>query len=69
MLVHTGGGEQEKLSTSGNHKYSVQVVYDGVKRENKWMGGREWHAMRYTRGGFRMGRRTEDNLFHVREDD
>ena len=27
----------EKLSTSGNYKCSVQVV----KRENKWMGGRE----------------------------
>ena len=40
----------------------MQVVYDGVKRENKWMGGREWHARRYT-GGFRIGQRTEDNLF------
>ena len=41
----------------------MQVVYDGVKRENKWMGGREWHDRRYTVGGFRMGRWTEDNLF------
>ena len=40
----------------------MQVVYDGVKRENKWMDGREWHARRYT-GDFSMGRRTEYNLF------
>ena len=26
------------------------------------MGGRAWHAKRYT-GGFRMGRRKADNLF------
>ena len=45
----------------------MQVAYDGVKRDNKWMGGREWHARRYTGGGvtsgFRMGQGTEDNLF------
>ena len=40
----------------------MQVAYNGVKRDNKWMGEREWHAIQYTRG-FRMGRRTEDNLF------
>ena len=62
--VSAQGGKQErveKLSTRGNYYCSVQVVYDGVKRENKWMCGREWHARRYT-GGFRMGRRTEDNF-------
>ena len=32
----------------------MQVVYDGVKKENAWMGGREWHARRYT-GGFQNG--------------
>ena len=51
--ISVQGGKQgrvEKLLTSGNYKCSVQVVYDGVKRENKWMGGREWHARRYTRG-------------------
>ena len=36
VLVHKGEQERvEKLSTSGNYKCSVQVVYDGVKRENK----------------------------------
>ena len=39
----------------------MQVVYDGVKRENKWMGGREWHARRYTDGS-RIWRKAEDNL-------
>ena len=28
---------------------------DGWKRENKWMGGREWHARRYTGGGSEWG--------------
>ena len=52
-------GEQSSISAQGGskkeltnyrpvainiNKCSVQVVYDGVKRENKWMGGREWHA-------------------------
>ena len=37
----------EKLPTRGNYKCSVQIVYDGVKRE---MCGREWHDRRYTRG-------------------
>ena len=66
LLVHKGGGQErvEKVSTSDNYYCSVQVVYDGVKRDNKWMGGREWNARRYMGGGgFRMGRRTYDNLF------
>ena len=49
-----GEGKQErveKLSTNGNYNCSVQIVYDGVKRDNKWMGGIEWHARRYTGGG------------------
>ena len=47
--MHKGEQERvEKLSTRGNYKCRVQVVYDGVKRENTWMGGREWHDRRYT---------------------
>ena len=36
-------GEQErveKLTNGGNYKCSMQFVYDDVKRENTWMGGR-----------------------------
>ena len=41
-----GGGERvEKLSTRGNYNCSVQVVYDGVKRENKLMGGRDTRGL------------------------
>ena len=52
------------LSTSGNYKCSVQVVYDGVKRErlNGWVEESGMLGDRYT-GGFKMGRRTEGNLF------
>ena len=47
--ISAQGGKPErvvKLSTLGNYNCSVQVVYDGIKRENIWMGGREWHAIR-----------------------
>ena len=40
----------------------MQVLYDGVRRENEWPRGRECHARRYTRG-FQEGRGTEVNLF------
>ena len=39
VLVHKRASKRvEKLSTSGNYKCSMQVVYYGVKREHKWMG-------------------------------
>ena len=52
LLVHQVRSKKElKIPpTSVNYKCSVQVVYDGVKTDNKCMGGREWHARRYTRG-------------------
>ena len=63
--MHKGEGQDivEKISTRGNYKCSVQVVYDGVKREriNGWV--EESGMLGYIQGGFRMGRRTEDNLF------
>ena len=34
----------KELQTFGNYKCSVKVVHDGGKRENKWMGRREWDA-------------------------
>ena len=39
--ISTQGGKQErveKFSTNGNYKCSVHVVYDDVRRDNKWMG-------------------------------
>ena len=53
VLVHKGGSKKELKNYRPVAIINV-VVYDGVKRENKWMGGREWHAGRYT-GGFQNG--------------
>ena len=39
-----------------------------MKRDNKWMGRREWHARRYT-GWFSELGEGQDNLFMLREDD
>ena len=36
--------EAAKTVKVGNYKCGVQVVYDGGKRENKWVGKREWDA-------------------------
>ena len=63
VLVHKGGSKKElKIMDCGNYKCHVEVVYDGVKRENKWMG-EESGMLGDIQGGFRKGRRTEDNLF------
>ena len=46
----------------------MQVVYDGVKRENTWMGLREWHARRY-KGVSEWGEEQMIIFFYAREDD
>ena len=56
----------KKVPTSGNYKGIVQVVYDVVKRKNKWMGGREWHTWRYIRG-FQKGTEDRGKPLYARE--
>ena len=52
VLVHKGGSKKELK----NYRpvAIINVVCKLFMRENKWMGGREWHARRYT-GGFQNG--------------
>ena len=56
VLMHKGGSKKELKNYRPVAIINVvcKFFYDGVKRENKWMGGREWHARRYT-GGFQSG--------------
>ena len=69
--ISAHGGKQErgdKLSTSGNYKCSVQVFMMVLReRINGWV--EESGMLGDIQECFRMGRRTEDNIFYVREDD
>lgn len=64
LVAQRGWGEElsEKLTSSCHQFHSAQDLYADYERETGEMNS-ERRAVKPLHGGFRLGRRTEDNLF------